>query len=154
MPKALSPIPLGTPIVDRAGAINIFFRQQWEALRNSFQVSPTVASVQRLDQSAAIVTESAYLTKAAGLYRISYYVRKTVADGVSSSLTVTLGWSDGVAVTEAGAALATDSILAEQSGSKVVYAAANTDLTFAVTYASNTPGTMHYRIHVVIEQLA
>jgi hypothetical protein len=154
VPRTLEPITLGEAIVDKAGAISIGFRQKWQQLMDSFQFSPSVAAVELVNQSAAVVTTSAYLTKAAGLYRISYVLRKTVADGVSSSLTFTYGWIEsGVALTESAAALATDTTTAQQSGTKLVYADANTDLTFALAYASNTPAAMHYRVDVTVEQI-
>lgn len=155
MPQALSPIPLETQIVERDGTITPTFRLRWEELRNGFQQAPTKAVVALEGQTAAVATQAAYTTTVAGLYRISWYARKTVADGVSSSLTVTLGWAEsGVALTESGAALVADAISAQQSGSKVVYADALTDLAFAVAYASNTPNRMTYRITVLVEQMA
>ncbi len=155
MPASLAPIPLGAQIVDRAGSITDFFRLRWQSLIDGFQLSATVADVQKLAQTAAIVTTAAFTTKAAAAYRISYYLRKTVADGVASSATVTLGWTEtGVALTLVGSALATDTVLAVQSGSAVVWADAASDLTYAVAYTSNTPAKMTYRLDVTVEQFA
>ncbi len=158
MPKSLSIIPSGVRIVDTLGAINEFFRFRWEELRSGFQTTPTVAGepdLQKTGQTAALATTALYTTKTAGLYRLSYYMRKTVADGVSSSLTVTWGWTEsGTALTEAQPALTTDTTAAEQSGSKLVYADANTNLTIAVAYASNTPNRMTWRIDNCVELLA
>lgn len=154
MPRALSPIPLGVAITDDDGAITVFFRLRWEELINGFQIVPAVATVQALSQSAAIATTAAYTTTSAGLYRMSYYTRKTAADGVNSSLTVTVGWQEsGVALTESAAALTADAITAQQSGTKVMWADAATDITYAVAYTSNTPGNMHYRIDVSVERI-
>jgi LDH2 family malate/lactate/ureidoglycolate dehydrogenase len=154
VPRSLTPIPADTPIVDKKGAINFFFRLAWQALIDAFQQVPTVAAIERLAQAAALVTTGLYTTRAAGLYRISWYLRKTVADGVSSSLTVTLGWTESaLALTEAAPALATDTVTAQQSGSKLVYADESTDLTIAVAYASNTPGAMKWRLDASVEAL-
>lgn len=155
MPRTLSPIPTGMLIVDDNGAITLFFRLAWQTLIDSFTTSPTAATVQKLSQTAALPTAAAFTTRATGLYRVSWYLRKTVADGVSSSLTLTLGWTEsGLAVTEAEAALTTDTITAQQSGSKVVWADGATDLTYQVAYASNTPAKMNYRLDVSVESLA
>lgn len=155
MARTLPPIPAGTRIVDPSGGLTLFFQQVWETLRASFLVVAAAATLQLTGQSAAIVTTAVYTTLSAGLYRLSYYTRKTAADGVSSSLTVTLGWVEsGVALTEAQAAIATDAITAEQSISKLVWADANTDLTIAVAYASNTPAAMKYRIDALAERIA
>lgn len=156
MPQSLAPIPQGVAIVEpKGGSITEFFRLRWQSLVDGFQISPDVAAIALAGKTAAIAAASAFLTKSAGWYRVSYYMRKTVADGVSSSLTVTLGWTEsGVPLTEAGAALATDTTSAQQSGSKSFWADAGVDLTYAVAYASNTPNKMTYRIDVLVEQLA
>lgn len=154
MPQSLAPIPAGVVIVDREGTITDFFRLQWQQLINGFQQSPSVASVLAVDQTAAIATTAAFTTRTTGTYRVTYYLRKTVADGVSSSLTFTWGWTeDGVPLTSSAAALTLDTTAASQSGSLVVEADAATDLTYAVSYASNTPARMTYRIRVTTEFL-
>jgi hypothetical protein len=154
MPKSLGEIPNDYPIVEpEAGTINTFFRFRWEELRVGFQSVPSVGRTQELAQTAAIPTTAVYTTKSEGLYRVSYYLRRTVNDGVSSSAQVTLGWIEsGVPLTEVETAV-TEAGVAEQSFSKVVWADSVTDLTFSVAYASNTPAKMTYRIDVVVEQL-
>lgn len=155
MPSSLAPIPLGAQIVDTAGSITDFFRLRWQSLIDGFQLSATVADVQKLAQTAALVATAAFTTKAAAAYRITYYLRKTVADGVASSATVTLGWTEtGVALTVSGAALVLDTVLAVQTGSALVWADGATDITYAVAYSSTTPNKMTYRLDVTVEQLA
>lgn len=155
MPKTLAPIPADTEIVDQAGTITIFFRYLWQALIDSFGQSPTVATAQQLAKTAAIGTTAAYTTLAAGLYRISYYLQRTIDDGAASSATVTLGWTTGgVPLTEVEVALTELAGLRQQSGSKLVYADQATDLTYAVAYASTTPNKMTFRIDVMAEQMA
>jgi hypothetical protein len=154
MPQILGEIPISVPIVEEGGAITLFFRQRWQELRDRFVLSPTVASVPQTAQTAAIATTSAVVASAGGLYRVSYYMRKTAPDGVSSSLTFTWGWTEsGLPLTESAAALTLDATNAQQSGSKVLRSDANADLTFAIAYASSTPGQMAYRLDVVVEQL-
>lgn len=155
MPQSLAPIPQEMQIVDEGGAITEFFRLRWQQLIDAFTLTPSAATVFTTAQTAAIGTSSAFVTRQDALYRVSYYLRKTQADGVSSSLTFTWGWIDGgVALTESAAALTLDSVIAEQSGSKVVMADASSGLTYAVAYASNTPGQMAYSLSVSVEQLA
>jgi LDH2 family malate/lactate/ureidoglycolate dehydrogenase len=154
VPRSLTPIPADTPIVDKKGAITFYFRLAWQSLIDAFQQVPTVAATEVLAQAAALVTTALYTTRAAGLYRISWYLRKTTADGVSSSLTLTLGWTEtAFAQSEAQAAVAVDAVTAQQSGQKVVYADESTDLTIAVAYASNTPGAMKWRLDASVEAL-
>lgn len=155
MASTLAPIPEGTQIVDKAGAITIFFRLRWDDLIQAAGLTPTVARVALTGQTAAIVTTAAFTTLAAGSYEISYYLRKTVADGVNSSATVTVGWTEsGIALSESAAALVTDTTSAQQSGIKTVDCDAATDITYAVAYASNTPAKMTFRITVIVKRLA
>jgi hypothetical protein len=148
MSQTPAPIPAGTQIVDKLGAITVFFRLRWEEVRAAFGVVPDLASLpESANKTAAIVTATAYVTKSSGLYRMSYYLRKTLADGVSSALTFTYGWTDhGTPLTEIEPTLNTDTPAAQQSGSKLVYADAETELTYAVAYASNTPNKMTYEL--------
>lgn len=154
MARALSAIPVGSQIVDKAGAITIFFRFRWQQLIDSFAQSPVVGQIQKPGQTAALGATAIYTTKSAGWYRVSFYMRKTVIDGVSSSLTATMSWTEtGVPLTETGAALATDAVSAQQTGEKTVWADGATDITIAIAYASNTPNRMTYRLDASVEQL-
>jgi hypothetical protein len=154
MPNTLAPIPLETEITDREGRITVFFRERWEQLIGGFQVTPLVAQLEFTGQQAAIALTSAYLALAAGLYEVGYYARKTAADGVNSSLQFTWSWVDhGVALSEADAALVLDTTAAQQSRTKLLYADGQTDLSFAVAYASNTPGAMAFELYVMVRKL-
>lgn len=156
MPQSLEPIPVGTPISDAQGRITTFFRLRWQTLIDGFQVSATKAVLNLTGQSAALVTTALQTTASAGPYRVSFGIRKTTIDGVSSSLQVTLGWTqDSVPLTETFAAVTADSVtIGKQNDARCVWADALTDLTIAVAYASNTPGQMKYRVDVTVEQLA
>jgi hypothetical protein len=149
----LAPIPLGTRIVDQNGGITLFFRQLWQQLIDLFGKTSNLAQLARRGQTAALAAIAIATTETAALYRVSFWIHKTVADGVSSSLTVTLGWtSNGVPLTQTFAALALDSTTAQQSGSVVVQADAFSDVTIAIAYASGTPGHMTYEAYAVVEQ--
>lgn len=157
MPRALSPIPPGTAITDSQGLITIFFRLAWQILVDGFQSTPTVAATgaEATGLTAAVVTTTLFNVLSAGMYRVSYTLAKTVADGVSSSLTVTIGWTDnGVAKTHVFAALTTDTVTAVDAGSWTLHADANSLITYAIAYASNTPATMKYDAHLTAELMA
>lgn len=155
MPVTISEIPSGVQIVEEGGEINLFFRLRWEEVRALAQAAASIAQqVYPGTQNAAIPTTAAYTTPNGGAFRISYYLRKTVADGVASSLTFTYHWTEsGVPLSESAAALVTDTTTAQQSGAKVVNADANTDLAFAVAYTSTTPGAMKFLLTVTVEWL-
>lgn len=155
MPVTLSPIPVSAEIVDKNGAITNFFRLRWQQLIDAFQSTNNVANIQTVGVNGSIPATGAYIAKVAGLYRVSYYMRKTQADGVSSSLQFSYGWTENaVPLTEAQPALTLDAVTAEQSGSKLMLSDALVNLSYTVGYASNTPGAMQYLISLVVEQLS
>jgi hypothetical protein len=154
VPNTLTPIPVKMPIVEpKSGAINVFFRQAWESLRAMVASVPTVGvGVDLTDQTAAIAGTVLYTTPVAGLYRVTYYARKTVADGVSSSFGFVWHWTESaVPQTLNDVANTTDTTGAVSSASKLLQIDANTNVTFDMSYASNTPARMKFRLSVRIE---
>ena len=124
-------------------------------IRDSMVRTPTEARISDSGQTAALATTTIRTTTLQADYEVGYYIQKTTADGVSSSLTVTLGWTaNGVAQTRAFAALATDTTGANQSAVIPILADAATDITIAIAYASNTPGTMVYLYRASVKRLA
>ena len=155
MPQNLAPLPEGAEIVDGDRSPTAFFRLLWQMIRDSMVRTPTEARISGSGQTAALATTTIRTTTLQADYEVGYYIRKTTADGVSSSLTVTLGWTEnGVAQTRAFAALATDTTGANQSAVIPILADAATDITIAIAYASNTPGTMVYLYRAAVKRLA
>lgn len=154
MARSLAPIPQGQPITDQSGVISDFFRLRWQQLIDGFTQTPTADSVSETGKTAALVTTQIYTTTVSGPVRLAYYIRKTVADGVASTLTVTFGWVEsGIAQSVTFAVLATDTILAVQTAEALVQADANTDVTIAIAYTSTTPNKMTYRYLATAERL-
>lgn len=143
-PQALSPIPLAVPIVEKDGAITAFFRLRWQELIGGFTVVPTKANTQVASgRTSALATTTIFTTTAAGMYRVVVYLEKTVAGGVSSSLTPTIGWTrGGLPLSKTFAAFTTDAAGANESFVHEFQADANTAITLAVAYASNAAATM------------
>lgn len=156
MPRSLSPIPAGVAITEpNTGIITIFFRLAWQLLVDGFQITPTRAAQDLTNQSAAVVTATLFTPEGAGTFRFSYALAKTIADGVSSSTQVTIGWTEnGVAKTHVFAAFVTDSVIAVDAGTWLLHADGNAPITWAVVYASNTPNRMTFDVHPVLEQMA
>ena len=155
MPQALGPIPSDQEITERGGPITTYFRLRWQELIYSFTQVPTAAAIDTGVLDAALATTTAQTVTAAGVYRLGLYIQKITADGVSSSLTPTVGWtSRGVPLTHAFAALTTDTAGANDSHLWEMYVDANSDVTYEVAYASNTPGNMTYRGNGALEKLA
>jgi hypothetical protein len=94
-----------------------------------------------------------------GRYRVSAYVIVTTPDGASSSLpAVHVAWTDAdntngqtvqLFATNTG-----NSVTTWSSGDIFLSADATTSISFSTSgYASGTPATMQYAIHVVVEAL-
>lgn len=155
MPMALGPIPSDQEITERGGPITTYFRLRWQELMDGFTKTPTLASIDTGVLSAAKTTTIAQTVVAAGMYRIGLYLQKITADGVSSSLTLTVGWtSRGVPLTKVFSALTTDTVGANDSSLWEMYVDASSDITYEVAYASNTPGNMTYRVNGAVERMA
>lgn len=154
MPRSLNALPQFAPIVDNNGLITIFFRRVWAAVMYGWTRVPAAGSNGQAGLTAAITTTTILTPDSDGFVRVGYYLRKTVADGVSSSLTFTVGWTQGgQAFSFSFSALTTDTATAEQDGIKAIYCDAASAVTFAVAYASNTPNTMTYTSQVIAEQI-
>ena len=108
-----------------------------------------------LDQAAAIATTSWPLPPLAkGIYRVSAYARVATPGSTSSSITVTIGWTDrGVALTVSSPALTTNSITATLQWSAVLLVDAQTPITYAVDYKSTGGTQMTYDLGLALEVL-
>ena len=156
MPQTLGPLPQGVPIAEAPGTPTTFFRQLWQAVRDSMLRTPTQSNAQVASAlTAALATTTLLTTTVAGFYRVTVYLEKTVAGGVTSSLTPTIGWTrNAAALTLAGAALTTDAIGANASYTHTIYADEATAITLAVAYASNVAATMTWSGWASVERLA
>lgn len=117
-------------------------------------VGQPVNAVQLTSQNAAIATTSFPLGSfPGGLYRLSWYLRVTTADGVASSVTVTFGWTEGgLALTASGSAVTGDTTSTFQTGSApLILTDAGSPITYATAYSSNTPNKMNYELMLTIE---
>lgn len=154
MARTLSPIVEQTPIVNDRGGILTFFRLRWQELIDGWNAVPALGTLQQTGLTAALGTTTILTVTDAGLYRLTYAIRKTIADGAASSLTVTLAWTDadGGAMTTSFAALTTDTVGAFQGGSILVRSAV-ANLTISVAYSSTTPNKMTYNVDALAERI-
>jgi hypothetical protein len=132
--------------------LNYFLKQNTRITESPHRLRRVSLTV----QAAAIATTPVPLAAlGAGLYRITIYARITQPATVSSSLTVTVGWTDGgVSVVASGAAIIGNTTATQQSFSQLVKLDQATPLTYATAYASVGGTPMQYALEVVIEELA
>lgn len=146
--------PYKSVVVDTArilsGDWTRWFQLFWARVSSAVQfVGKTVALS---DQSAAIATTTLQTVTQGGLYRVSWYARVTVADGVSSSLQITLTWREGSHTsTKTFTALTGDTTSTFDGAVFPMYADSGTVITYAAAYASNTAQKMRYRLAVGTE---
>jgi len=162
------PIPLSDPIArprrpefgDRTDPLEGTVTRTWVAylsqLNTSVDVSTSRVNAVSVTTQAASISPTDFSGGALseGLYRISYYARITRAAGTSSSLTVTLAWTESsIALSVAGAAMTGNAVTTVQSGSALILTDASSPITYATTYVSVGAPTMLYRASFTLEQV-
>ena len=124
-----------------------WFTGVYTALRAAVR---NVGSVSLETQAASIgatAIETPALTQ--GLYQVSYAARVTRAATTSSSLTVTIAWTDGgVACTSSGAAMTGNTTATQQSGFLLIQVDDATTVRYSTTYANVGAQTMQYQLAV------
>lgn len=102
--------------------------------------------------AATVATAVPTPTLSSGGYLVRYYVRVTRAATTSSSLTVTVSWTDGGVVCSAsGAALIGNLTTTCESGVRMVRVDVGTTITYAVAYASVGATSMQYALMVGVD---
>lgn len=163
-----APIPLTDPVA-RPKRRDQFSEKQKDPLEGTMSdawadyfsrlVSTVAASATRIS-SAAKVAQSASIaatdisggTLKAGVYRVSYYTRITQAAGTSSSLTVTLSWTDGgVAQSQAFAAIVGNTTTSLQTEAMLIRIDSGSPVRYATAYVSVGAPAMEYSLDVILE---
>lgn len=154
MAAALPPIPLEAPVTEDKTFVLTQDWWRWIDLfiRRFQKCAQTLKAIALTGQTAAIVTSNLYTTLEAGVYRVSYAMRVTTPATTSSSLTITIGWSDaGVALSQSGAALTGNLVTSQQNGSFLVRCDGGSIITYAEAYASVGGTSMIYKCDLTVE---
>src|SRR4029434_6701873 len=154
--SSLPPIPYESPVLDGQYLSSDYYQWLFDLQRRTDASAALLGRpLQLTNQSAAIpITTIPLPLLSSGLYILRYYARVTTPDGVSSSLTVKLGWTESsVALTASSPAMTGDSTTTVTSSSIMVNLDANTPLTYQTLYASNTPNKMKYRLSITVEMM-
>ncbi len=137
------------------------FTREWrnylQTLQNVGQASPQILQeTSKVAQTASIATTPLTLPSiSAGYYRVSVYELITAAAVTSSSLQVTIAWTDqALAVTRTLPAITSNLLAASDGTSFPIHVDNASPITYTVTYASNGAGQMTYNLGVLVEQLA
>jgi hypothetical protein len=119
----------------------------------------TASNVDLTAQTANVTTTTLFTPTASGLFRISAYIVVTTVDGASSTLpSVIISWEDQNNTTSQSLVLTpTNSgnlLTTYQEATGVISAETAVAVTYATSgYASGTPATMQFALHLRIESL-
>jgi hypothetical protein len=151
-----APAPVLDPIAGQGGTLTLPWLMYFSRMPATLYAIPSRLNAVALGGQGASITATSFSpgVLAAGLYRVSYYVRVTTAAGVSSGLIVTFGWTDGgIACSLASADMTGNTTATNQSGSSIIRIDKGSSITYATTYASNAAGVMRYQLDVVLEKV-
>ena len=151
------PAPLDDAVVyPTTGRLTEVWQRWFERVAPTHESIPNVINVTALEEQGAAIlaTDFSLAVLPEGLYRASYLARITRAGTVSSSLTITIAWTDQtVAKSLAGAAIVGNTTATYQSGSVLLRSDAGEDVTFAAAYATAGATSMQYGLDLVLERL-
>jgi hypothetical protein len=159
----IAPLNPQTPIVDKDtngdlnGNVSTYFRKWLLAQSQVIQNSPQVLKVLNLtSQTASITTTNFTLgALASGTFRVSWNARVTIPAGTSSSLSVTIGYTDlGIPITRTSTAITGNTTTTVQSDFVVFPSDSSSPISYATTYASNPAAAMTYEVRFIVEQLS
>ena len=144
----------GQPVATVTKPWGIYFRDQRQYLAQiPVNVSPTALMV--LAENASVGATTILTPDQEGLYGFEYYVRVVTAAATSSSVQVTLGWSDGgVTQSQAFTAVTGNTTASQGSGRYLFRSDGGAPITYTVTYASNGAGEMEYSLYMVTQSVA
>ena len=151
-----APFPARDRMTTQAGLVALSWLNWFTSLQTDVGNAPArLKSVTLTAQGASIgATAIPVGSLASGLYRVSYLARITTPATTSSSLTVTLGFTNGgVACSLSGAAMTGNTTSTVQTGSHMVAIDRASPVTYATTYASVGATPMAYSLWVVLEEV-
>jgi hypothetical protein len=154
----LDPPPTIAPVTSpKTGALTTDWTRWLLGLFGTVSAQATVLGTRiNLTKQAASIGLTPFPTPAlsGGLIRVSWYLRITTIDPVSSAINVTIGYTEShLALSIASTPLTGNTLSTVQTGTVLVMTDQGSAITYRTTYASNTPGTMQYRFAAVVEQV-
>ena len=162
------PIPLHDPIAHPAndpkgkpnknpGYLTNSWIKYFQSQTDTFSTAPVTLGtpVQLTAQSASVgATAFPVGSLSTGLYYVDYYARITTAATTSSSLTVTIGWTDGTYTQSgSGTAMTGNTTATNQSGRLMVNIDGATSITYSTAYVSVGATPMAYMLSLVLTKV-
>lgn len=133
---------------------NIYLRNLRNDVDNAALVLPD-GRVSITDGNASVGSTVVFTPTSDGLYTFQYAASVNTPDGVSSSLTTAMDWTwGGNTKAKTFAAMNGNSTGTSDTGALLFYADAGAPIRYTLTYASNTPGVMHYSFYALVSSVA
>jgi len=151
-----APVPAFDRVADKDGVLTIPWREYMQRLPPMLDRSAVRIAEAALTSRGAAITATDFTGSdfPEGLYRVNFYTRITRAATTSSSLTVTIAWTDGgVAMSQASTALTANVVTAYRSETLVLWLDANTPVNYSTAYASVGATSMQYKLYLAMERL-
>lgn len=158
MPSILAPLNLRTALVDKAGKATTYFSNIWLDMTGRIESAAFVDEGQSVGftaHAAAILATALVVSASVPLYRITFALHIALAASISSSATVSVGWTqNAVPQTSTFAAVTGNTTGTNQSGSVLVRPDPGTVVTVAVAYASSGAPAMAFDADFIAEAVS
>lgn len=163
-----SPLPVQSPIgytpsdpqTGRPGVAVFLETDAWDPyfreLQQAVGANPQQIGHARVQNQQATIapTPLSLGVLAPGLYRVSYRTRITQAASTSSSLTISIGWTESaLSLAQSGAALTGNTVTTQQSGVLLIRVDHASPITLAATYVSVGATPMKFEAEVTVERV-
>ena len=155
MSQALDPIPQSDPLIDPSGRMGERW-YRWLSLVVTRLLSAvlTVASTHRTGLSASISATTIYTPTQPATFEVSWAARVSTAASTSSSIAVTVSWTQGGIACSKAFSAQTGNTTATVDGSAIpIRPDSGQPVQYATTYASVGATAMVYALDVVVRQL-
>ena len=152
-----APQPIREELVDSDRFITRSWRNYLFAVQTVTETSAQVLPAVTLNAQHAAIASTPVPTSAltAGYYRVSVYAVITTAATTSSSLTLSVRWTDagGLLCQQLLPALTTNVVGAVSTLTFPIHIDSTSPISYAVAYASNVAGQMTYNFGILVESL-
>lgn len=157
MARQIEAVPMRSPVLGLEGRLHRELARFLDTLRRLLGLTSEQVGAVALTAQDATIAATAIIPAVSVhnvLSRVSYSLQITRAATVSSSATLTIGWTrNSVSCSQAFAAVTGNTTATQQNGVIVIYPDAGASVTYGVVYASVGATTMLFALDVRLDEL-